>query len=238
MKISQKVYDKYGCNVSDCDAFDMDSYAFLSNFDAPEGGSVLAVGCHDEATANILSESGFKVVGVDLREYDPKLPACNYEYIRGDFCDPELTFGKFEETKFDAFVSLSAIEHFGYGTYQEGRIHRYYDIIAMRKAWDLLKVGGVAYITVPFGAHFAELAPDWRVYDLCAVEERLIQDFTLLGRVFFTSSTAIIKGIAKPGGVALSLEDAMSYDNPEVPHVTVLLAMKKTSVKRLAPDGR
>jgi hypothetical protein len=233
MKVSQEAISKYGVRVADSGRLDMDSYAMLQAFEAPEGSKVLCVGCHDEATANILQESGFSVTGVDLREYDKNLPSCNYQYLRGDFCDPELPLEKYQ-----AFVSLSAIEHFGYGTYQEGSVHRYYDVIAMRKAWEVLDWGGSAYITVPFGKTFVEGIPHWRVYDQRTIQDRLIQDFSLEGIFFFCSATALVNGVERAIGDMLSLEEASSYDNPDVPHVTVFLILRKSMVQRLAPDGR
>lgn len=233
MKVSQEAIERYGSSVVDSGAFDVDAYALLLNFDVPEGGRVLCVGCHDEATANILADSGFKVTGVDLREYDKRLPPCNYEYIRRDFCEMDMC--DFYE-QFDAFVSLSAIEHFGFNTYEEGNPHRYYDVIAMRKAWEFLKEGGIAYITVPFGKRYVEKPPHWRVYDEQSLFERLAQDFAVLGAVFFCSAPVEVGGELKSTANALSIEQAREYDNVDVPHVTVLLVLKKVPVKRLAPD--
>lgn len=66
MRISQDIIDKYGSH-------DFDVLAL--------------VGSHDETVSNMLAESGFNVLGIDLREYDKNLPPCNYNYLRWDFND-------------------------------------------------------------------------------------------------------------------------------------------------------
>src|SRR5947208_1546396 len=112
---------------------DPDTRAFLSLFDEEIGSIVLEVGAHDEGASVLLSQLGFNVVGTDLREYDTSLPACNYAYVQVDFCTWK------PDRQFDVCFTLSAIEHFGLGTYREGPIHYYYDVLAMRRIWESLK---------------------------------------------------------------------------------------------------
>ena len=236
MIVPKDVMDHYGIRC-DSGVLDADVAIFLEHFEPPQTGNrLLAVGCHDEATANILAACGFDVTGIDLRESDPMLPPCNYHYVRHDFC--AMPEGSLVEKSFDAFVSLSAIEHFGFGTYNEGGlVHRYYDVLAMHYAWRMLREGGKAYITVPFGHEFLEVVPHWRVYNETSVWNRLVQDFLVEGLVFFVSGEAQVNGRLRKIGELLTFAEAFTYSGSP-PHITVLVIMKKVPVTRLAPDGR
>lgn len=221
---------------------DADTAAFLDVFDEPLG-LVMEVGAHDEPVANLLSDLGFNVVGIDLREYhsnepDKRCPKLNYHYIRHDFCDlsPELT--KEFIGKVDCIVSLSAIEHFGYGTYGEGgKESFFYDVIAMRTMWQLLREGGTAYITVPFGKTFTEHFPHWRIYDKVNLIYRLVQDFTPEYVLVFVSADIELNGKKYGRFDPITTDEAASYDgNP--PHVSIVMKLRKITTPRLAPDGR
>lgn len=237
MKIPKEVY---GPTITDAD-----TQAFFQLFDEPVGGSVLEVGAHDEPVANLLTDHGFHVTGVDLREYhagqdmpNAPSPKCNYRYIQNDFCAlPEYVHREFLG-KLDCIISLSALEHFGLNTYGEGSQHPFYDVIAARLIWDFLKEGGVAYITVPFGKHYVEAPPHWRIYDTFAVRTRLVQDFHVEFASAFIAGKVIIGGQERHWGFPLTMEEACEYDDPEEPHVSLILKMRKREVKRLAPDGR
>lgn len=225
--VSSEVRTKYG-------VFDVDVAIFLDTFVAEEGSKILVVGAHDESVANMLSECGFDVTGVDLREYDKNLPPPNYRWVRGDFCDPDLFNA--ENGCYDVFVCLSALEHFGMGSYREGKVHRYYDVIAMRKAWELLRVGGRAYVTVPFGGSFIEVWPHWRVYDLDSARNRLVQDFELLKIDAISAGDNVVKGRKLGWGQKVPLEDLPGILTA-TPSVSTLMVMEKTETRRLAPDG-
>ena len=228
MIIPLEIIDKL---VSDTDA---DTQAVARIFDEPEGSRVLEVGAHDEPLSNILADLGFDVTGVDLREYDSKLPKCNYRYLRQDFCDAQCLK---DEKPFDIFVSISCIEHFGLGTYQEGMFRCYYDVLAMRKAWELLKEGGSVYITVPFGKDYIENMPHWRVYDNQSVLDRIVQDFDIVGGFVFISGKCFIGEELCDIGHPITIEQAKQYCGVP-PHVSILLKMTKTSKTRLAPNDR
>ncbi len=212
------------------DGKDMDAALFTMAYDEPCPSRVLVVGAHDEPTANMLADMGNDVTGVDMRGYDNKLmSACNYRFHRGDFCDPELFRHSLED--FDVFVSLSTIEHFGMGAYREGPISIYYDVLAMRKAWELLKYGGKAYITVPTGSQFMEVWPHWRIYDLHSLRDRLIQDFKPLTIYASTADDITINGKTKKKGEMLTEEEVSSYSGIP-PSVSTLVVMEKVRVHR------
>lgn len=228
MRIPQDILEKY--RVSDMDALN-----FVQQFDEPPGSRVLVVGAHDEPTANMMAACGFDVTGVDLREYDKDLPPCNYKFVRGDFC---ATGYEGWVGCFDVAVALSCLEHFGLGTYSEGKPHPYYDVIAARKLWEMLREGGKAYITVPLGALFMAYGVHWRVYDLTALQERLVQDFEVVTMAGFVADRVFIAGAVKEPGDQLTPEEVWSHmGNP--PHLSVILVLRKVPVVgRLAPDGR
>lgn len=227
---------------------DADTIAFLNAWEEPPLGSkILEVASHDEPVANILAEKGYNVYGIDMREYNPlqdtedkkhKLyPECNYNYIRSDFCNMEDAFIKEHMGTFDDVVCLSAIEHFGLGTYGEA-IHPYYDVIAMRWIWHMLKENGVCYISVPYGGRFIEKYPHWRIYNKKEANYRIVQDFRTLGVICFIADTIEIgeNKYAQKGQV-ISLEEANSYMGT-VPHISILLKLQKVPINRTVADGR
>lgn len=173
MKIPSNILSKYK-------TFDPEADLFFSEFNEDVGGRVLEVGSQHSPIASMLSEMGFSVVGVDLRDSDQER---NYLHIKSDFCKMPRDFYT-NIGQFDIAISISAIEHFGLNTYGEGPYRRYYDVVAMRKIYDFLRPGGVCYITVPFGGKYVENNPHWRVYDYASFLERIVQDFSI--EVFFT----------------------------------------------------
>lgn len=226
MKIPDEIIQKYGVP-------DPDVGLFVDHFDEPEGSRILVVGAHDEPTANMLADAGCSVVGLDLRPYDSSLPPCNYRFRQFDFCDSTVSHYGWWYGQPEVFVSLSAVEHFGLGTYNEGPRHAYYDVIAMRKAWELLKEGGRAYVTVPFGGSFCEMTPHWRVYDEVSLNERVVQDFRL-DLLTMRAGEDILEShgnVLWKQGTPMSMEDAKQMP-PGCPFVSALLVMTKVKVER------
>lgn len=232
MSALSEAYKKFAADKP----LDEDTRTFTLAFEEPVG-KVLEVGAHDEPVANLLAGMGYDVTGMDLREYDPSLPPCNYRFVRGDFCDPPAWLYR-EVGTFDCVISLSALEHFGLDTYGENKTHEYYDIIASRNAWTFLKDGGVFYLTVPFGRVYWENAPHWRLYDYREVIRRLVQDFTIeLLSVFVCGPGVFCNDVEIPVGVFLGSEHVDRLGGQPA-HVSVLLKLRKVSPKRIAPDGR
>lgn len=226
----------YGLKIDNNFNGDGDSAYFISKYDEPIG-KIMEVGAHDEPMANILSQMGNDVYGVDLREYDPESPPCNYHYVRGDFCDLPLDFLKEHLGTFDCIFSLSAIEHFGLTTYDEGDYSPYYDIIALRMMYLYLKEGGTAYITVPFGNPFKELAPHWRVYDVPSLMGRLAQDFHIEDMSVYVTAECVVAGKQRHAFGEITEQEILGFDG-DPPHLSAFLRLRKTGKKRLAKDGR
>jgi hypothetical protein len=228
---------------------DEDTRQFLLNFDESPRLKVLEVGAHDEPVANILSECDYSVFGVDLREYNPNQdiessrnssvkPVCNYSYLRHDFCDLPASFIKEHVGTFDVAISLSAVEHFGFGTYSEcGPPQYHYDTIACRQVWQLLKEGGTFYLTIPFCGKHQDNPPHWRIYDNATLLHRLVQDFLVLRCSFFVAGPLYLGNKLVNIGYPITQQEVLSYTGTE-PHISALLKMQKFSYNRLAPDGR
>lgn len=153
--------------------------------------------------------------------------------------------------KVDTIIALSCIEHFGMNTYLEGPQHKFYDILAIRQIWNLLREDGTAYITVPFGSIFVEHYPHWRVYDKENLYNRIIQDFTVEEKVYFFSDDWHVQGVNLIGRV-IGEETAMTFNGGTFtpsksqpgltdyvpPSLTVFLKLRKKPINRLAPGDR
>lgn len=215
MKIPQEIRDRYRRPGT----VDVDLEIFLAEFDEPDGSSVLVLGAHDEPSTSMLADSRMVVTSVDLREYDQTPPRYNHRHIIGDFLTKPWA------QWFNCFVSLSTVEHIGMGTYGDRR-HRYGDVIAMRYAYDLLKPGGRAYITVPFGGEFKEIANHWRVYDLQSARERLVQDFELQQLSCAVAESVFVEHQKIDPGEPFRL-DLILGNRIGLPNVSALLVLKK-----------
>lgn len=150
------------------------------------GLDVLVVGCNEDPFANVLSELGANVIGLDLREYSNTELSTGwekplYEHIVGD----AVTYNF--DKKFDLCVSISVVEHIGLGWIQYGGVvDEMGDAIAMRNMASALKDSGNIYITVPIGGSW-KVTPHWRRYTLDTIS-RLIGDSEELHRVYFATS--------------------------------------------------
>lgn len=155
---------------------DPEANFFIRNFNQKPPAKVLEVGSADNKVACMLASAGFDVVGIDLRPYAFKH---KHKHIVGNFLNMPAEFWEEYRGKFDVVFSISAIEHFGLGTYGEVGGFPLADVVAVRYIHDLLKVGGTCYLTVPYGGRFVTVGPHWRVYDWETVQDRLVQDFKL-----------------------------------------------------------
>ena len=159
---------------------DPETFLFMSRFAESPPGKLLEVGSQHAPLASYLASQGFEVHGVDLRDRDQQ---DNYTHYKNDFCRMPVEFIKEHWASFDIVVSISAIEHFGLGTYAEDTeadvVNLAYDVHAMRYIWDLLKDGGVAYISVPFAGRYVVNGKHWRTYDLIALLQRLCNSFVV-----------------------------------------------------------
>jgi SAM-dependent methyltransferase len=143
-------------------------------------GLVLDVGCCESRLPIALASRGFHVVGMDFNRYP--YPHPGLRAVRGD-----LTKMPFESETFSAVLAVSVIEHVGIGHYGEPESGSG-DLVAMREVARILKPGGKAVITVPYGR---TLTNDWmRVYDEPRLRQ-LIAPLRITGVEYAISRTGL-----------------------------------------------
>lgn len=222
MQLPKELIDKYHRPFRDVDA-----EMFWEAFN-PDGMKViLEVGCNDSYVANMLFELGHGVNGVDLRPYGASgegvmSHGCNYHFMQADFNTVDLSFF---HGIFDVAVSISAIEHFGLGTYGE-QPSPDADVVAMRKIYNLLRPGGECYVTMPYAKDFVVWGTDWRVYNEAALKARIIQEFEVVEEKHFFSWGFNDGEFVAAQGDVITKEQADKWP-PYPPHCTVLLKMRK-----------
>lgn len=214
--------------VSKYGGFDADTKIFFDKFEYDRSLSIIEIGSNEEYIANILTELGHNVTGVDLRLYKQQLP-CNYNYVRHDVNTIPL------DNQYDVAVAISAIEHIGLSTYKENCNLPYYDVIAMHNIWRLLKYDGIAYITVPFGTNHIDYGIHWRVYNTQSLIDRIIQHFHVDDYECFASGEVI--GMPWKIGDKIQLIDILKFSG-DPPHLTIYLKLRKVPVNILSPDER
>lgn len=107
------------------------------------GASVLEVGCCESSMALEIASLGFRVWGIDIRDYY--------------FAHPNLTFIKgsviktgFQDGFFDLVSAISTVEHIGLGCYGGKKVEGG-DLLAVGELCRVLKPGGRLVLTVPYG---------------------------------------------------------------------------------------
>ncbi|RLG81239.1 MAG: hypothetical protein DRO40_09980 [Thermoprotei archaeon] len=103
---------------------------------------ILDVGCAESAISKVLASQGFDVTGIDINEWDTG----KARFIKANFLEHD-----FGSEQFDVVIAISTIEHIGLPAYGQKKLDRLGDLKAMRKIYELTKIGGVAIITVPYG---------------------------------------------------------------------------------------
>lgn len=197
---------------------DNDTLMFLEALQEYPPTKGLEVGANDEASAQILTNAGYRITGVDLLADHKQIHPINYERLVGDFVPMVDRL----PGNYDFAWSTSAIEHFGCPIYGAPVVDPDYDSKAMEGIYRLLKPGGKAYITVPYGKNYI-YSDDWRIYNRQALQDRLIRNFQLVSKSFFLSGECQC-----PHKDNRVLEaDADRYESDSLPHVTVLLVLQK-----------
>ena len=195
---------------------DADTQMVFKHFQEPSNSLILEVGANEEFIGNILTENGYRVLGVDLRE---QVGVHFHKYIRLE--DDFVSSAPYFHPNFDSAISTSAIEHFGLVVYGQQILVKDYDIQAMDAIYYLLKKGGSCYITIPYGREFID-NEDWRVYDKYSLINRIIRLFNVEKKIFFLSGGC---GCPDDNGIVKEV-DADNYSG-RPPHVTVFLKLRK-----------
>ena len=160
-------------------------YSFVhQNIGLNGEGRILDVGCCGSSLVIELASLGYEVYGIDVKSYPLEHP--NFTFVHGDiFKTP------FPDDFFDRVTAVSTIEHIGLGRYGDP-IYSDGDKKAVKEIKRILKPGGKAIFTVPFGKQtivYRKKIPLHRVYDSQALNG------------LFSGSLEIIKAkyIAKKG---------------------------------------
>src|SRR5581483_5809829 len=127
----------------------------IQSDDPKFAGPILDIGCCSSREPVALASRGFRVIGVDFNAYPYKHP--NLVALRADALRAPLISGSVE-----AVLAVSVIEHIGIGHYRDP-LDEKGDLKAVREIARVLRRGGKALITVPFGRAMRD---DFqRVYD-------------------------------------------------------------------------
>lgn len=129
----------------------------------PKARTVLEFGCCDGLLSMHLASMGYDVTGLDFQDYPLKHP--NFKFTHADI----LAWSPPKET-FDAVVSISTVEHVGLGGYGDP-ISDEGDVIAVRKLYECVRLGGTMHISVPAGRKTTRR--NMRIYDEPALIELL-----------------------------------------------------------------
>lgn len=183
----------------------------------------LFAGCVDEPLACIAALTGYKAIGLDLREYNGgswTVPECEfapYDHRIMDLLSAKSAHFASRDNPgtFDFAVAISAIEHFGLSEFG-GIQDPCGDVWAMRKLWELLRPGGLAFITLPEGGTWHE-CPNWRRYTKEILRCRIIGPFEVLTWEHWWTSIA--------GNGEATEDDLANYDTSA--DLSAVLVLKK-----------
>lgn len=124
-------------------------------------GRILDIGCVGSGLTVSLASRGFRVVGVDYNPYPfvhPNLSAARADAMRLPF----------RSASFGVVLAVSVVEHIGIGHYGDPEAERG-DLATVREIARVIRPGGRALITVPFGVPW--VSDFQRVYDPAGLAE-------------------------------------------------------------------
>lgn len=104
--------------------------------------TVLDIGSNDSILPMQLATVGYEVTAMD------QINTENIYHPDMEFICQDLFDNSFKDNTFDAVVSVSVIEHMGFGFYGD-RVMEDADKKAFEEVYRILKPGGVAVITIP-----------------------------------------------------------------------------------------
>lgn len=145
----------------------------------PMGSKIIDIGSCESTVSVSLATLGYEVTAIDPRPYP--FSHLNLQVINQYFENYETS------DSYDAAILLSSIEHFGVGSYGLEKNIRA-DIRAMEHVREILRPGGLALVTIPFGK--ASVNDFERTYDEDGLEE-LFQGFE------FNSGLKFLRQVSK-----------------------------------------
>ncbi len=108
--------------------------------------TVMDIGSNDSILPLQLATVGYEVTALD------QINTENIYHPNMKFICQDLFDNSFEDNTFDAIVSVSVIEHMGFGFYGD-KVMEDADKKAFEEVYRMLKPGGVAVITIPLFEH-------------------------------------------------------------------------------------
>ena len=116
-----------------------------------------------------------------MGELDRNKDKHDFLFIQGDF--NTIKHEALQPNSFDIITATSSIEHFGLGAYEE-TVFEDGDTKAALRALDLLKSGGLFYLTVPVGTWLSTY--HYRRYTEEALHSRLLKGFKIVTMTPYT----------------------------------------------------
>lgn len=141
-------------------------FAMQSLSNIPKEAKILDLGCSESILSIEMASLGYKVIGIDFREYPYYHP--NFNFIKGDILNLP-----FSAQEYDAVFSISTIEHIGIGSYKDP-LNEDGDILVINQIKRVLKKNGLFVLTIPFGP--PQVNSHCRIYDKDRVD-KLLMDF-------------------------------------------------------------
>lgn len=157
-------------------------YRFVLKSLPQVGSIILDVGCCDSLLTLRLAKKGYKVYGIDTRQYPEKHP--NLTFVRQD-----ILRTPFPNEFFDTAIAVSTIEHIGLGVYGDP-IHDNADAMAVREIHRVLKPAGSFIVTIPFAGEYrlAKYRGGYERYcDANAIRELFEGLFYIKAKEFFVA---------------------------------------------------
>jgi 2-polyprenyl-3-methyl-5-hydroxy-6-metoxy-1,4-benzoquinol methylase len=143
------------------------------------GSNVLDVGCSESVLSHVLVMRGFKVTGLDLRDYP-------FRTRQMSFVKRNIADTGFADDYFDGIVVVSTIEHVGLDVYGQHVLDSALDVKAMSELTRILKPGGIVLVTTPFvGKAETRITRTERQYGFSRLE-KLIGDLSVVREDYFS----------------------------------------------------
>jgi SAM-dependent methyltransferase len=144
-----------------------------------KGSRVLDVGCSESILSHVLVIRGFRVTGLDLRDYP--FQSRQMTFVKRNIANTGLP-----DNFFDSIVLVSTIEHVGLGVYGQPLVDNDLDIKAFRELTRVLKPGGLILLTTPFvGTDKTRITHSERQYGFKRLE-KLVHGLAILEEDYFS----------------------------------------------------
>jgi len=128
----------------------------LLNLPLNKDMNILDLGCAESALSLYMASVGYRVTGVDMREFPYKHPL--FTFVKADI----MSLG-FNDGSFDVVVCVSTLEHIGLGFYNDRAEPVAADSQAMQEIRRVLRDEGTLLLSVPFGV--GKTTQQQRIYD-------------------------------------------------------------------------